>query len=97
MPAPPGPAERASRRALGIKLPANVVADPCVVSATKDADVLIFVLPHQFLGGLCKKILGNTRPGCETRRAAARPARRPRGPRRRATPGASALRRQRTK
>jgi len=48
----------------GIKLPHNVVADPCVVSATKKADILIFVLPHQFLGGLCKKILGNTNPGC---------------------------------
>mmetsp|Transcript_9644 Transcript_9644/g.22876 ORF Transcript_9644/g.22876 Transcript_9644/m.22876 type:complete len:389 (-) Transcript_9644:308-1474(-) len=48
----------------GIRLPDNVVADPDVVSATKGAHVLIFVLPHQFLGGLCKKIAGNHAPGC---------------------------------
>jgi glycerol-3-phosphate dehydrogenase (NAD+) len=48
----------------GIKLPTNVVADPDVVSATKGANVLIFVLPHQFLGGLCKKIAGNHHSNC---------------------------------
>ena len=48
----------------GIKLPTNIIADPDVVSATKGAHVLIFVLPHQFLGGLCKKIAGNHAPNC---------------------------------
>jgi glycerol-3-phosphate dehydrogenase (NAD+) len=48
----------------GIKLPANIVADPDVISATKGANVLIFVLPHQFLGGLCKKIAGNHHSTC---------------------------------
>jgi glycerol-3-phosphate dehydrogenase (NAD+) len=48
----------------GIKLPRNVVADPDVVSATKGANILIFVLPHQFLGGLCAKIRGNTARDC---------------------------------
>lgn len=48
----------------GIKLPENIVADPDVVSATKGANVIIFVLPHQFLGGLCKKIAGNHAPDC---------------------------------
>eukprot|EP00802_Teleaulax_amphioxeia_P004679 Tamp_04683.p2 GENE.Tamp_04683~~Tamp_04683.p2 ORF type:complete len:402 (+),score=90.27 Tamp_04683:61-1206(+) len=48
----------------GIKLPRNVVADPDVVSATKGAHILVFVLPHQFLGGLCAKIRGNTAQDC---------------------------------
>lgn len=48
----------------GIKLPTNIVADADVVSATRGASVLIFVLPHQFLGGLCKKIAGNHSPNC---------------------------------
>lgn len=48
----------------GIKLPRNVIADADVVSATKGAHILIFVLPHQFLGSLCMKIRGNTAPDC---------------------------------
>jgi glycerol-3-phosphate dehydrogenase (NAD+) len=48
----------------GIKLPSNIIADPDIVSATKGANILIFVLPHQFLGGLCKKIAGNHAPEC---------------------------------
>ena len=48
----------------GIKLPENIVADADVVSATKGANVIIFVLPHQFLGGLCKKIAGNHASNC---------------------------------
>lgn len=35
-----------------------------MVSATKGAHVIIFVLPHQFLGGLCAKIRGNTASDC---------------------------------
>ena len=30
------------------------VANPDVVGATKDADILIFVLPHQFVRQTCK-------------------------------------------
>jgi len=48
----------------GVKLPENIIADPDVLSATKDAHVLIFVLPHQFLPGLCDKIAGNHAPDC---------------------------------
>ena len=48
----------------GIKLPENIIADSDVLSTTKDANVLIFVLPHQFLGGLCDKISGNHAPDC---------------------------------
>ncbi len=47
----------------GIKLPTNIIADPDVVSATRNADILVFVLPHQFLGGLCKKIKDVMAPG----------------------------------
>ncbi len=48
----------------GIKLPDNIIADPDVVSTTKQANILIFVLPHQFLGGLCEKISGNHAADC---------------------------------
>ncbi len=33
----------------GHKLPANVLAVPDVVETAHDADILIFVLPHQFM------------------------------------------------
>uniref|UniRef100_J3JZC8 Glycerol-3-phosphate dehydrogenase [NAD(+)] n=1 Tax=Dendroctonus ponderosae TaxID=77166 RepID=J3JZC8_DENPD len=42
----------------GRKLPPNVVAVPDVVEAAKDADVLIFVVPHQFIRTLCATLLG---------------------------------------
>lgn len=38
----------------GVKLPENVVAVPDIIKASSNADVLIFVLPHQFVKGLCK-------------------------------------------
>lgn len=40
----------------GIRLPENVVAIPDISEACRGADVLIFVLPHQFITGLCEKI-----------------------------------------
>lgn len=46
----------------GHTLPANVVAVPDVVEAAKDADILIFVVPHQFIPNLCKSLLGNIKP-----------------------------------
>ncbi|XP_015430613.1 PREDICTED: glycerol-3-phosphate dehydrogenase [NAD(+)], cytoplasmic-like [Dufourea novaeangliae] len=46
----------------GHKLPTNVVAIPDVVEAAKDADILIFVLPHQFIRRICKTLLGNIKP-----------------------------------
>eukprot|EP00128_Syssomonas_multiformis_P008684 Colp12_sorted_trinity150504_noHs@8501 len=46
----------------GIHLPDNVVAIPNVVEAAKDADVLVFVLPHQFVKNVCKQLLGNLSP-----------------------------------
>ncbi len=48
----------------GIKLPNNIIADPEVESTTKDANVLIFVVPHQFLGGLCEQMVGSHAADC---------------------------------
>ncbi|CAB0045220.1 unnamed protein product [Trichogramma brassicae] len=46
----------------GHKLPATIVAVPDVVEAAKDADILIFVVPHQFIPGLCAAMLGKIKP-----------------------------------
>lgn len=40
----------------GIKLPENIIAIPDVVEVCKDADVLLFVLPCQFIIPTCEKI-----------------------------------------
>ncbi|XP_076682453.1 glycerol-3-phosphate dehydrogenase [NAD(+)], cytoplasmic isoform X1 [Andrena cerasifolii] len=46
----------------GHKLPENVVAVPDVVEAAKDADILIFVIPHQFIPTLCATLLDKIKP-----------------------------------
>ncbi|KAF5307309.1 hypothetical protein FQR65_LT07025 [Abscondita terminalis] len=46
----------------GHKLPPNVVAVPDVVEAAKEADILIFVVPHQFVRSLCSTLLGKIKP-----------------------------------
>jgi len=46
----------------GHKLPDNVVAVPDVVEAANGADVLVFVVPHQFIRGLCKALAGKIKP-----------------------------------
>lgn len=38
------------------------VAVPDVVEAAKDADILIFVIPHQFIRTLCATLLGKIKP-----------------------------------
>ncbi|KAL4228833.1 glycerol-3-phosphate dehydrogenase [Mactra antiquata] len=38
----------------GIKLPENIVANPDLIASCKSADILIFVMPHQFVRGTCK-------------------------------------------
>ncbi|KAI4881355.1 hypothetical protein NFI96_015591 [Prochilodus magdalenae] len=43
----------------GHKLPPNVVAVPDVVEAVKGADILIFVIPHQFVNRTCDTIKGH--------------------------------------
>uniref|UniRef100_A0A669E812 Glycerol-3-phosphate dehydrogenase [NAD(+)] n=1 Tax=Oreochromis niloticus TaxID=8128 RepID=A0A669E812_ORENI len=42
----------------GHKLPANVLAVPDLVEASSDADILVFVIPHQFVGKVCDTIKG---------------------------------------
>ncbi|KAI8138950.1 glycerol-3-phosphate dehydrogenase [NAD+] [Fennellomyces sp. T-0311] len=46
----------------GIALPANVVAVPDVVEACKGASLIVFVLPHQFVRGVCEKMKGHLAP-----------------------------------
>ncbi|XP_028927057.1 glycerol-3-phosphate dehydrogenase [NAD(+)], cytoplasmic-like isoform X1 [Ornithorhynchus anatinus] len=47
----------------GHKLPPNVVAVPDVVAAVEEADVLVFVLPHQFIAPTCAQMVGHLKPG----------------------------------
>ncbi|KAL3567830.1 hypothetical protein D5086_030481 [Populus alba] len=42
----------------GIKLGKNVVADPDLDNAVRDANMLVFVTPHQFMEGICKRLVG---------------------------------------
>ncbi|XP_003748533.1 glycerol-3-phosphate dehydrogenase [NAD(+)], cytoplasmic [Galendromus occidentalis] len=42
----------------GFKFPTNVVAIPDVVEACKDADIIIFVLPHKFVKPTCAPLVG---------------------------------------
>eukprot|EP01137_Pigoraptor_chileana_P005028 Opistho-2@47531 len=46
----------------GIKLPENIVAVPDLVEAADGADILVFVVPHQFVANLCKQLLGKIKP-----------------------------------
>nr|XP_027227969.1 LOW QUALITY PROTEIN: glycerol-3-phosphate dehydrogenase [NAD(+)], cytoplasmic-like [Penaeus vannamei] len=46
----------------GKKLPENVIAVPDVLEAAKDADVLVFVIPHQFIKNICKPLVGQLKP-----------------------------------
>lgn len=43
----------------GHKLPPNVVAVPDLLEAVKGADILIFVIPHQFVKKVCDTIKGH--------------------------------------
>uniref|UniRef100_A0A8C8YPL8 Glycerol-3-phosphate dehydrogenase [NAD(+)] n=1 Tax=Prolemur simus TaxID=1328070 RepID=A0A8C8YPL8_PROSS len=43
----------------GHKLPPNVVAVPDVVQAAVDTDILVFVVPHQFIGKICDQLKGH--------------------------------------
>lgn len=40
----------------GVKLPENVVAVPDLVESARDADLFIFVIPHQFIGRTCQTL-----------------------------------------
>ncbi|KAK2413712.1 NAD-dependent glycerol-3-phosphate dehydrogenase family protein [Trifolium repens] len=49
----------------GVKLGKNVVADPNLERAVKDANMLVFVSPHQFMEGICKRLNGKIRTDAE--------------------------------
>lgn len=46
----------------GFKIPDNVVAVPDPLEAAKDADVLIWVLPHKFVRGAATPMVGKIKP-----------------------------------
>ncbi|NXN91133.1 GPDA dehydrogenase, partial [Rhinopomastus cyanomelas] len=45
----------------GHRLPPNVVAEPDLLKACAGADVLLFVVPHQFIGGVCDQLKGHVK------------------------------------
>ncbi|OXB72377.1 UNVERIFIED_CONTAM: hypothetical protein H355_001695 [Colinus virginianus] len=47
----------------GHKLPPNVVAEPDLVKACSGADILLFVVPHQFIGKVCDQIKAHVKKG----------------------------------
>lgn len=47
----------------GFKLPESIIACPDVVETVKDADILVFVLPHQFVLRTCEGIKDHIKPG----------------------------------
>ncbi|XP_021594720.1 glycerol-3-phosphate dehydrogenase [NAD(+)] isoform X2 [Manihot esculenta] len=49
----------------GIKLGKNVIADPDLDNAVRDANMLVFVTPHQFMEGICKRLVGKVKEGVE--------------------------------
>ncbi|CAI8612272.1 unnamed protein product [Vicia faba] len=49
----------------GVKLGKNVVADPDLTNAVKNANLLVFVTPHQFMEGVCKRLQGKIRKDVE--------------------------------
>lgn len=48
----------------GVKLPRNLRALPDIVEVAKDADLLIFNLPHQHLNRILDQLKGHVRPTC---------------------------------
>ena len=47
----------------GVKLPENVIAVPELLDAARDADLFIFVIPHQFISRLVGQMKGNIKEG----------------------------------
>ncbi|KHN82670.1 putative glycerol-3-phosphate dehydrogenase 2 [Toxocara canis] len=47
----------------GKKLPGNVVAVTDLVEACEHSDLLVFVVPHQFVSGVCKQLQGHLKEG----------------------------------
>lgn len=46
----------------GVKLPENIRAVPDLLAAVEGADMWVFVIPHQFLAGICDKLSKVVRP-----------------------------------
>ncbi|XP_078062822.1 glycerol-3-phosphate dehydrogenase [NAD(+)], cytoplasmic-like [Mustelus asterias] len=46
----------------GYKLPANVIAVPDLLDAARDADILVFAVPHQFIRQTCDELKGHVKP-----------------------------------
>lgn len=46
----------------GHKLPTNVIAVPDIIETCRDADILIFVLPHSFVVPTCRPLVGKLKP-----------------------------------
>lgn len=46
----------------GIALPTNLIANPSVEDSVKDASILIFNLPHQFIARVCGQLQGKILP-----------------------------------
>ncbi|XP_063071162.1 glycerol-3-phosphate dehydrogenase [NAD(+)], cytoplasmic-like [Engraulis encrasicolus] len=46
----------------GHKLPPNVLAVPDLLESVKGTDILIFVIPHQFINRVCETIKGHLKP-----------------------------------
>ncbi|KAJ2905112.1 glycerol-3-phosphate dehydrogenase [Zalerion maritima] len=46
----------------GIALPKNVIANPSAADAADGSTILIFNLPHQFIGNVCKQLQGHILP-----------------------------------
>ncbi|XP_068304580.1 glycerol-3-phosphate dehydrogenase [NAD(+)]-like [Pyrus communis] len=49
----------------GIKLGKNVVADPDLENAVNGANMLVFVTPHQFMEGICRRLVGKVKADVE--------------------------------
>ncbi|KAK3382785.1 glycerol-3-phosphate dehydrogenase-like protein [Lasiosphaeria ovina] len=45
-----------------IALPSNIVANPSLQDTVKDASILIFNLPHEFIGNICRQIKDHILP-----------------------------------
>ncbi|KAL8884423.1 MAG: hypothetical protein Q9215_007525 [Flavoplaca cf. flavocitrina] len=45
-----------------IPLPTNLIANPSLEDSVHDSTILIFNLPHQFIGGLCDQMKGHILP-----------------------------------
>lgn len=47
----------------GYTLPENLVATPDLTKAAAESDLIVIVLPHQFVINVCNQIKGHVRPG----------------------------------